>query len=250
MIRCLAVDDEALALDLLEDNISQIPFLSLAGRCKNAFEAIGIMEKENIDLLFLDIQMPGITGLQFLQSLRTKPMVIFITAYKQHALQGFELDVLDYLVKPVPFERFLKSANKALEFHQLKTRGSSDKKASDKEDSGKTTPEFLFVNSDYNLVRILINDITYIEGLKDYIKIYTTGSLKAVITRISMKAIEEKLPPEKYIRVHKSFIISVSKIISIRKNRIRIAEIEVPVSDHYRENLFKIINPSAQQKQN
>jgi DNA-binding LytR/AlgR family response regulator len=235
MIRCLAIDDEALALDLLEDNIRQVPFLSLVKRCKNAYEAIEVMGKEDIDLLFLDIQMPGITGLQFLQSLRTKPIVIFITAYKQHALQGFELDVLDYLVKPVPFERFLKSAHKALEFYTQKNKTSSD----------KVLPDSIFVNSEYSLVKLLISDITYIEGLKDYIKIYTESSPKALITRISMKAIEEKLPVEKFIRVHKSFIISLAKVVSIRKNRVRIAGTEIPISDHYRENLFRIINPTG-----
>jgi DNA-binding LytR/AlgR family response regulator len=233
MIRCLAVDDETLALDLLEDNIRQVPFLQLAGRCKNAYEAMELVQKESIDLIFLDIQMPGITGVQFLQSLQTKPMVVFLTAYKQHALEGFELSVLDYLVKPVSFERFLKAANKALEFKNLKTNLQIQDKVSD----------YIFVNSEYNLIKIIVKDITYIEGLKDYIKIYIAGSIKPVITRLSMKAIEEKLPPGKYVRVHKSFIVSIEKISSVRKNRIRIAETEVPISEHYRENLFRIISP-------
>ncbi len=233
MIRCLAIDDETLALDLLEDNIRQVPFLHLIKRCKNAYEAMEILQKESIDLIFLDIQMPGITGVQFLQSLQTKPMVIFITAYKQHALEGFELSVLDYLVKPVSFERFLKSANKALEFKNLKMNLQGQDIA----------PDYIFVNSEYNLVKIVIKEITHVEGLKDYIKIYVSGSQKPVITRLSMKAIEEKLPSGKYLRVHKSFIISVDKITSIRKNRIRLGETEVPISEHYRDNLFRIINP-------
>ncbi|MGZ4034876.1 MAG: LytR/AlgR family response regulator transcription factor [Bacteroidia bacterium] len=236
MIQCLAVDDETLALDLLEDNIRQIPFLHLVKRCKNAYEAMEVLQNEPIDLIFLDIQMPGITGMQFLQSLQSRPMVIFITAYKKYALDGFNLDVLDYLVKPVPFDRFLKASNKALEYYNLK------QKPMHLQD---TTTEYIFVNSEYNLVKILINDITYIEGLKDYIKIHLTNLVKPVITRLSLKAIEEKLPSAKFIRVHKSFIISIDKISSIRKNRILVNESEVPLSDLYRANLFKIINPES-----
>jgi DNA-binding LytR/AlgR family response regulator len=233
MIRCIAVDDETLALDLLEDNIRQVPFLQLVKRCKNAFEALEILQQQPVDLIFLDIQMPGLTGVQFLQSLPVKPMVILITAYKQHAIEGFELNVLDYLVKPVPFERFLKSANKALEFKNLKSLQQVPAEGND----------FIFVNAEYNLIKIMIKDISYIEGLKDYIKIYLSQSPKPVITRLSMKAVEEKLPQGKYIRVHKSFIISIDKIISVRKNRVRLGETEIPISEHYRDNLFKIINP-------
>jgi DNA-binding LytR/AlgR family response regulator len=236
MIRCLAIDDETLALDLLEDNIRQIPFLQLVKRCKNAYEAMEVLQVEPIDLIFLDIQMPGITGMQFLQSLQSRPMVIFITAYKQYALDGFNLDVLDYLVKPVPFDRFLKATNKALEYYNLKQKQPL---------SQDTTTEYIFVNSEYNLIKIITNDITYIEGLKDYIKIHLANSAKPIITRMSLKAIEEKLPSNKFIRVHKSFIISIDKITSIRKNRIHIQNAEVPISDLYRNNLFKIINPES-----
>src|ERR1035437_6828283 len=183
MIRCLAIDDETLALDLLEHNIRQVPFLHLVKRCKNAYEAMEVLQKEQIDLIFLDIQMPGITGMQFLQSLQSRPMVIFITAYKEYALEGFNLDVLDYLVKPVPFDRFLKGSSKALEYFNLKQKPSQD-----------VTTDYIFVNSEYNLVKVQIKDITHIEGLKDYIKIHLANQLKPIITRMSLKAIEEKLP--------------------------------------------------------
>jgi len=237
MIRCLAVDDETLALDLLEDNIKRIPFLQLVKRCKNANEVLEILQKEQIDLLFLDIQMPGITGLQLLQSLPSKPMVIFITAYKKYALEGFDLDVIDYLLKPVSFERFLKAANKSLEFHTLKT---SQQQVPHPNQGNEM--DYIFVNSEYNLVKIILDDITYVEGLKDYIKIHLASSSKPIITRLSLKIIEEKLPQGKYIRIHKSFIISVDKITSIRKNRVRIGETEVPISEFFRNNLFKIID--------
>ena len=232
MIKCIAVDDETLALDLLEDNISKVPFLKLVKRCKNAFEAIEILQKEKIDLIFLDIQMPGITGIQFLQSLTSNPMIIFITAYDKYALEGFNLSVLDYLVKPVPFDRFLKACNKALEQYNLRNTSVV---------SEESNNDYIFVNSEYNLIKIVIKDITYVEGLKDYIKIYSSTSAKPVITRLSMKALEEKLPVGKFIRVHKSYIVSIDKINSIRRNRIKIGESEVPISEHYRDDLFKHI---------
>ena len=228
MLRCLAVDDEPLALDLLEDNIRQVSFLTLVGRCKNAVEAIEVLQNEQIDLLFLDVQMPGLTGIQLLKNLKVRPMVIFITAYKNYAVEGFELDVLDYLVKPVPFDRFLKSVTKALEFSNLSRKEQKIK-------------EYMFVNADYTLLKVTIKDIIYIEGLKDYIKIFLTSSPKPVITRLSMKAVEESLPSDQFIRTHKSYIISIDHIISIRKNRIKLAEKDIPLSDHYKESLMNLI---------
>jgi len=232
MIRCLAVDDELLSLELLEDNIRRIPFLQLVGRCFNAYEALEIMRREPVDLIFLDIQMGGITGTQFLQSISTmasRPMVIFVTAYKNYALEGFELDVLDYLVKPVAFERFLKAVNKAADYHTPAP--------------ANTVADCFFVNVEYNLVRIDINAIWFVEGLKDYIKIYLQGSDKPVITRLPMKSIAEKLPANRFVRTHKSYIISVDKITSIRKNRIYIQQHIIPISDSYRDDLFRIIDP-------
>ena len=234
MLKCIIVDDEPLALDLLEDNIKQIPFLQLAKRCKNAFEAMEVLQNENIDLIFLDIQMPGITGLQFLKSLSSKPMVVFITAYKNYAHEGFELDVLDYLVKPVSFERFLKAANKAKEYFTFKNDRPSEQEK-----------EFIFVYSEYNLIKIIIQEICYIEGLKDYIKIFLTNAQKPVITRLSMKAMEENLSSKKFIRTHKSFIISIDKIKSIRNSRITLTAGEIPLSEHYKETFFKLVNPKT-----
>jgi DNA-binding LytR/AlgR family response regulator len=239
MIRCLAVDDEMLSLELLEDNIRRIPFLQLVGRCHNAYEAIDIMLREPVELIFLDIQMGGITGTQFLQSLSgmaSRPMVIFVTAYKKYALDGFELDVLDYLVKPVAFDRFLKSVNKAAEYHAL--RNSTPVSA-----TSAAAADYFFVNVEYNLVKIEINNIYFIEGLKDYIKIYLHGADRPVITRLPMKALAEKLPINRFIRIHKSYIISIDRITSIRKNRIYIQQHIIPISDSYRDDLFRIIDP-------
>lgn len=246
MIRCLAVDDEMLSLELLEDNIRRIPFLQLVGRCTNAYEAMDAMLREQVDLIFLDIQMGGITGTQFLQSLsamNSRPMVIFVTAYKKYALDGFELDVLDYLVKPVAFERFLKAVNKAAEYHALRNAPAPSAAATSTTGPASAVADYFFVNVEYNLVKIAINHIYFVEGLKDYIKIYLQGSDKPVITRLPMKAIAEKLPPNHFIRIHKSYIVSVDKITSIRKNRIYIQQHIIPISDSYRDDLFRIIDP-------
>ena len=237
MLNCIAVDDENLALDLLEDNIQKIPFLNLVKRCKNAFDAIETLQNNAIDLMFLDIQMPGITGVQFLQSLKNKPMVVFVTAYKQYALEGFELDVVDYLLKPIDFERFLKAVSKASELHSLKQKSLLE------DATGATTEKVssIFVNADYSLVKIKIDEITYIEGLKDYVKIYTSTSSKPVVTRMTMKAIEEKLPSSAFFRVHKSFIISLDKIESIRNLKIKVGNAQIPISESYSESFFKMI---------
>lgn len=235
MIRCIAIDDEALALDLLEDNIRRVPYLEMAAKCKSAFEAMDILQKEKIDLIFLDIHMPDISGIQFLKSLHYRPLVIFTTAFERYALEGFELDVVDYLLKPFSFERFLKAVNKAQEFMTLKDRTTvTDPGLLQRNDS------ILFVKSDYKLVRIDTRDILYIEGLKDYIKIYC--SERPIVTLMSMKAMEEKLPAGYFARVHRSFIVNILKIQFIRNNMARVGTKDIPISGLYRENFYKIIN--------
>jgi DNA-binding LytR/AlgR family response regulator len=228
VLRCIAVDDEPLALDLLEDNIKQVPYLELVAKCSDAFEAIRVLEENTVDLIFLDIQMPGLTGLQFIQSLHHKPMIILITAYEKYALQGFDLEVTDYLVKPVALPRFIKACNKAKELFQLKQQPVANT---------VVDPEFFFVNADYSLLKINIVDIIWIEALKDYIRIHLTGTTKPVVTRMPLKQVEEQLNPAKFIRIHKSYIIAVSHITAIRKNSVFIGTMELPVGDNYRESV-------------
>jgi two-component system LytT family response regulator len=224
MIRCIAIDDEPLALDLLEDNISKVPYLQLIARCDDALEATKVLNEKTVDLVFLDIQMPGLTGLQFIKSITQKPMFILVTAYEKYALEGFDLAVIDYLVKPVALDRFMKACNKAMEYHLLKT----------KNDSGeKVVTDYLFVNVDYSLLKIMHADIMWVEGLKDYIKIHLRSSSKPVVTRMSMKLIEDILPSAKFIRIHKSYIVAIAYVTAVRKNSVFIGPTEIPVSDTY-----------------
>lgn len=227
-LRCLAVDDEKLSLDLLEDNISKVPFLQLVGKSRNPVEALNMLRTQEVDLLFLDIQMPGLTGLQFLKSLPNPPMVIFVTAYENHAVDAFGLGVIDYLVKPVAFDRFLKACNKAWQQYQLSHAVAQPQQAN---------TDYIFVNADYSLLKITVNDIQWVEGLKDYIKIHLASSPKPVITRMTMKSVEEKLPGNRFVRIHKSYILALSAITAIRKNSVFINSLELPVSDNYKEVL-------------
>ncbi len=235
MLNCIAVDDENLALDLIEDNINKVPFLNLVKRCKNPFEAIEVLQNQDIDLIFLDIQMPGITGVQFLQSLTNSPMVIFVTAYQQYALEGFNLNIIDYLLKPIDFERFLKAVNKASELHNLKHKIAVNEVVTESKIST------IFVNADYSLVKIKTDEITYVEGLKDYVKIHLNSSNKPIVTRMTMKLVEEKLSSTEFLRVHKSFIVSLDKIESIRNLKIKIGNAQIPVSESYSEAFFKML---------
>ncbi|HTI07125.1 MAG TPA: LytTR family DNA-binding domain-containing protein [Puia sp.] len=243
MIRCLAVDDESLSLDLLEDNIKRVPFLHLAGRCQNVYEAMDAMRGQSIDLLFLDIQMPGLSGLQFIQSLPVKPLVIFVTAFKKYALEGFELDALDYLVKPVMPQRFLKAVNKAAQYYSAMQTPVPPQTELAPAPPPPAGTDYFFVNVEYNLVKILTDDIAYIEGLRDYIKIHLVNADKPIISKLSMKTLFERLSPARFIRVHKSYIIAIDKIRLIRKNRIYIKNELIPISDFYRDNLLSLISP-------
>jgi len=231
MIRCIAIDDEPLALSLLSDNISKIPYLELVESCDDAFAAATALEKHAVDLIFIDIQMPGLTGLQFIESLVVKPMVILITAYKQYAMEGYSLDVVDYLLKPVAMDRFMKACNKAKEFHEMKQKS--------KQATGYA-PDFIFVNVGYSLLKVSFSDIEYIEGQKDYLLIHLKSSPKPVMVRMSFRAIEEMLPPALFLRIHKSFIIPVHSITSVRKNSVFIGDREFAVGDTYKDVIARL----------
>ncbi|SEJ01552.1 two component transcriptional regulator, LytTR family [Dyadobacter sp. SG02] len=238
MMRCLAVDDEKLVLDLLVDNIRQVPYLTLVKTARNAMEAIEILQNEPVDLLFLDIQMPRLSGLQFLKTLPDPPLVILITAYDKYALEGFELNVVDYLLKPVSMERFLKACNRAYDLFQLKQK----------------TPELIapaaipdfFVNVEYSLVKIVAADVAWIEGLKDYVKIHLSSAAKPIITRMTFKALEEKLPEPAFVRTHKSYLVAAQKITAVKRDFVLIGDVEIPVSEHYKDHLRKILHISPE----
>jgi DNA-binding LytR/AlgR family response regulator len=235
-IRCIAVDDEELALDLLEDNILKVPFLELRGRFRDAFEAMEFLKNEQVDLMFLDIQMPDLTGIQMIRSLKELPHVILTTAFEKYAVEGFDLHVVDYLVKPFSFERFLKAVNRVRDLVELSGKAMQ----SENRDNQDSAQEILFVKADYKYVRITMSEIEYIESLKDYVKIYCGE--RPVITQMSMKAVEERLPAAQFIRVHRSFIINRAHIKYIQRNVVKVGNREIPIGDLYRDQFFDSVN--------
>ena len=235
MINCIAIDDEPLALELLEDNIAQVPYLQLVGKCSNAIDALKLLKEINVDLVFLDIQMPGLTGLQFIQSLTVKPMFILVTAYEKFALEGFNLNVVDYLVKPVPLERFIRACNKAQELFELK-KGNFVAGERNKDD------DFFFINVDYSLVKVMYNNIIWIESLKDYIKIYLNDNTKPIVARLSLKSLEDELPPSMFLRIHKSYIVSKNFISSVKKSSVLLDnKTELPVGENYKDRIDELV---------
>jgi two-component system, LytTR family, response regulator len=233
MLNCIAVDDEKLALNLLADNIHKVAYLNLVAQCRDALSAIKALKEHAIDLVFIDIQMPGISGIQFVESLAKRPMVIFVTAYREFAVEGYSLDVVDYLVKPVRIERFLKACDKALELHELKM--------SAKNSPAREAVDYFFVNADYSLIKVHHKDVTWIQGLKDYVKIHFNNSNKPLIARGSVSAMEKILPSARFIRIHKSYIVSRSGITAIRKSSVFIGTTEFIIGETYRDAIEKIM---------
>jgi DNA-binding LytR/AlgR family response regulator len=235
MLNVLIVDDEPLALDVLETYISRLSELRLVQRCTNALEANEALKKHDVDLIFLDIQMPQLTGVDFLKTLSKPPMVVFTTAYANYALQGFDLNALDYLLKPISFDRFLKAVNRAVEQAELQER----ERMLGEFDSG----EFFFVKADKKLVKVNFDDVIYIEGLKDYVII--SQEQGRLITLQTMKSLEEKLPPERFRRIHRSYIVLLDKITAIDGNMVEVIERgkprQLPIGKNYRDELFELI---------
>ena len=236
MMRCIIVDDEPLIRELLQEYLNHVPYMMLVRTCKNAFEALKALQEEQIDLVFLDIQMPKLNGLQFLQSLAQPPLVIMVTAYEKYAIEGFDLQVTDYILKPFSFDRFLKACNRAAEFFQMKHAARLGEPVKN---------NHFFVNVEYTLVKIVVEDIAYIEALKDYVKIYLSSQPKPVITRISLKSIETKLPLGTFIRTHKSFLVAIAKVTTIKRDFVCIGTAEIPVSETYRGNIGSVLNSNG-----
>lgn len=232
MIKAVAIDDEPLALQLIRGYIEKTPFLSLRGAFDNPIEAIDFISSNDVDLIFLDIQMPDITGTELARVIGSKPKLIFTTAYEKYALEGFRLDAVDYLLKPFSYAEFVKAAQKAqkligIEGHEMPEL--------------EVNNDFLFLKSEYKIRRINFNEINYIEGLKDYVKVFLLGEKKPVLSLSTLKALESKLPPEKFMRVHRSFIVNLDTVKVVERNHIVYGDVRIAVTDQYKEGFQKFL---------
>ena len=234
MIKCLLIDDEPLALDVLEGYVNAIPFLKLVARCTSAIAAMEVMEDQDIDLIFSDIQMPNLSGMEFSKMIVNKgAKIIFTTAFEEYALEGYKVNAIDYLLKPINYPEFFSAANKA-KLQLLNTSGSAE--------TTTYQVDYIFVKSDYKLIKIDLKDLIYIEGLKDYVKYYTVHSEKPIMSLKSMKSLEEELSGKNFMRVHRSFMVNLKKITIVERSRIIFGEKYIPVSEKYKENFQKFID--------
>lgn len=232
LIKCIVTDDEPFARKGLQGYVEQIDFLDLKGVCENAVELNSLLKKEKADLLFLDIEMPYVTGIDFLKNISNPPKVIFTTAYEKYAVQGFDLEVLDYLLKPISFERFLKAANKAFDFFRTQQIPG---------EIPGSNQDHIFVKADNKLEKIQFADILFIEGLENYVAIYTRE--KKVITHLTLRMLQEKLPAGAFLQPHKSYLVAIDKINSIEGNILHILQYQVPISKYQKEDMMeKIVN--------
>jgi DNA-binding LytR/AlgR family response regulator len=233
MINAIAIDDEPLALQLVTGYIEKTPGLKLVGKFDNPLDASEFLAETSVDLIFVDIQMPDLSGIEFTRLMEKGPKVIFTTAYEKYALEGYKLDIVDYLLKPFSYEEFLTAVNKARKLLHL------EQKAPEKVD---VSNEFLFLKSDYKIKRINFNEILYIEGLKDYVKVFIQHSPKAILSLTSLKLLESKLPANKFMRVHRSFIVNLEKIDTIERSRIVFGKEYIPVSDQYKDKFQEFLD--------
>lgn len=232
MIRVVAIDDEPLALQLVKGYVEKTPFLDLAGVFDNPVEGVAFIGSSDVDLVFLDVQMPDLTGTELARVISGGPKVIFTTAYEKYALEGFRLDAVDYLLKPFSYAEFLKAAQKAEKIIDLERRELPELEVKN---------DFLFIKSDYKIRRINFSEIHYIEGLKDYVKIFLNGEKKPVLSLSTLKALEARLPGDRFMRVHRSYIVNLETVRVIERNRIVYGDVRIPVTDQYRENFQKFL---------
>ena len=232
-IKCIAIDDEPLALEQISSYIEKTPFLECVALCQSAYEAMEYLLNNEIDLMFVDINMPDINGMDFVKSLKQSPQVIFTTAYSEYAIEGFQVDALDYILKPISYASFLKAANKAKTWFDLNQK---------QQETIKTTQECLFVKSEYKLVRIMLADIKYIESANEYIQIHLQNE-EPISTLIRLKVIEEQLPKDKFMRVHRSFIVNLDRVKVIERNRIIFDnKVHIPIGDQYKDTFQSFID--------
>ena len=229
-MRCLIVDDEPLASDVIENYINKIESLNIVAKCNSALQAINVLKEHQIDLIFLDIKMPNLSGLELVKTIDNIPQFIFTTAYSEHAIEGFELNATDYLVKPIRFNRFIKAVNKAQEKHELKLKKPIEKIQDSK--------DYIFIKSEYENIKVNLEDIEYIEGLKDYVKIHIKDSKKSLLTLSSFKNKLEKLSPN-FIRIHRSYIVNIDFIKTLQKTKVFIGEVRLPIGESYKESVLK-----------
>ncbi len=233
--RCLIVDDEPLAIQLIESHIAKVESLEVVAKCSNAMEAFNVMREKHVDLVFMDIQMPQITGIDFLRSLKSTPKVIITTAYRQYALEGYELDVVDFLLKPISFERFLKAVNK---YYHFKPEDLSVVNANTGD--VKNDNSYVDVRENKKVLRIYLREINFIEGLNEYIGIHAAG--KRIVTKCSLTKIEGKLPSDRFIRIHKSFIVAIPQIQSFTSSTVEVFNKELPIGRSYKNEVMKALN--------
>ncbi|MCD8136800.1 MAG: LytTR family DNA-binding domain-containing protein [Parabacteroides gordonii] len=247
-LTCAIIDDEPLAISLLESYVNKTPFLSLAGKYNSAVNALPILSKEPVDLLFLDIQMPELNGMEFSRILEGDTHIIFTTAFSQYALDSYKVNALDYLLKPISYPDFLKSANKALQWYELLREGQSHPETTDPGTGSSRTAhtiENIFIKTEYKLMQIELRKILYIEGLKDYVKIYVEDEPRPILSLMSMKSLEDMLPTDRFIRVHRSFIVQPEKIKVIERNRIVFGKEYIPISDNYKQKFMEFLAQRA-----
>jgi DNA-binding LytR/AlgR family response regulator len=237
-MKCVIIDDEPLAVELLEDFVQKIDSLELITTFNNAIDAVSFINQNNVDLIFLDIQMPHFSGIDFLNTIEKKPLVIFTTAYSDYAVEGFNLGAVDYLVKPIPFHRFLKSVVRA---QQIFNPASNIQTISENITAPELEQDFMFVRAEYENVKMNFSDILFIEGLKDYVKIYTTDN-KFTLTLISLIKLENLLSNKGFSRIHRSYIINIKHVKSIQKNKVLISDKRIPISESYKTAFFEKIN--------
>ncbi|EAR01897.1 LytR/AlgR family response regulator transcription factor [Maribacter sp. HTCC2170] len=239
-MKCIIIDDEPLAIDLLLDYCEKIDFLDVKGTFTNPLDAITVISEKKVDLIFCDIEMPQINGIEFISSLETRPLFIFTTAYSQYAVEGFNLNAVDYLVKPIPQHRFIKAVSRAKELLNSKKEPVEANVFSSHGETNEAQ-KFIFVKAEYESIKINLDDIKYIQGLKDYLKIHIVNTNKTILTLMNFKEILEKLPSNQFLRVHKSFIVNVSFIDTIQRNRIVIEDVRIPIGESHKADFYAVL---------